>query len=387
LFTPFWMFLVATLIQSGYWLLVQATTGPAYVLLFLPAIPAMLIYTIIIQVLLSATHIGSARLLGYRVETAALGPVEVVRGGKFKPHLVQRLNDVGGCRIVAPESPIQQLLGHAFFGIDVAVLLILGLLSVVIREVMLALGIHPLIVDLTPNAFGHSIISVFGVFFVAFTIETIFDIVPGKKRRGFWASSLIYATSQRISDLGNSALRPRDWPSDLVSRQVRTSPFRSMKETTEGFMGAYYHWLDVGDVPKAGHFLDQAAAYLGPFRRFAHPSFYPELAYYLARHKSNPRAARVRLEQASKPDSRPQVVLRAEAALHLAEGRHQDALDAANRALLLTNEHSPAGIRELERDLLRDLMDEARRSLDGRPTIDTEAAADATHAQEKPGGD
>ena len=127
---------------------------------------------------------------------------------------------------------------------------------------------------------------------------------------------------------------------------------------------AFYHYLDLGDVRRAGTYIDQAAAALGPFQRFGHPRVYPELAYYLARYKQNPSAARIRLNQTRKNDALPHVVLRAEAAIALAEDRFEDAQTKARQALLLVDEHSPPGIAQAEREWLASISEDAAAAIE-----------------------
>ena len=146
---------------------------------------ALVAYSAAVYSGLTLVHILSARLLGFRVEIATLGPITIVQGDTFNPGQVVSWRTFSVCLAIAPDVRLRQLRGYAHFGIGLATLFILLSASYVLLEVAAAIDMPSAIVQLGPNAFGYGVLNVITVVILSYIVESMIHIWPGKKRQGF----------------------------------------------------------------------------------------------------------------------------------------------------------------------------------------------------------
>lgn len=150
-------------------------------------------------------------------------------------------------------------------------------------------------------------------------------------------------------------LRPRDLPADWIRLGVSMSD--DSKDHMSGCVRAYESFLDRGEIEAAGRWLDewlriQRAGPIGTSQDHG----LTEAAYFEACHRGNAATARELLNGA-----RRQLMverysnLRAWAAVMLAEGQYDAALDLIAQARADLDRRAVTGHRMFERDLLADL--------------------------------
>jgi hypothetical protein len=181
--------------------------------------------------------------------------------------------------------------------------------------------------------------------------------------------------TMQMAGLQVFAVRPRNWPAELVLRQVALAETRLNKHVA--FLFAYAWALDSGYARRAGEYLDQALATCPvPIHRM--PVLALESAYFAARHRRDAGAAREWLRQGMRAHSKREAILRprAQAALALLEGHYGEAHALASAALaamreaLLDDPTLPQTWMEDEEEQLRQMMEEASgtgQSADVRP--------------------
>ena len=162
-----------------------------------------------------------------------------------------------------------------------------------------------------------------------------------------------HAATMPLIGLLTSGVAPRDWPRDLVERAVRDPD--GTAEECQANLFAYSHYLDAGDVGRAGAHLDRGMALRETFPPLTQPSILIEAAYFEARFRGHRDPARELYAQI--PPSAVGVQqydrLRAEAAIALAEGNAAEARRLAEQALAATPERDAFSRGQLER-LVRD---------------------------------
>jgi hypothetical protein len=136
-----------------------------------------------------------------------------------------------------------------------------------------------------------------------------------------------------LGDLTVRGVRPRLWPAAQVTQAL--TPEDDTVFTGIAWINAYEWWHDRGEVTRAGEYLDRlrGSSPAAQRARVAAPLMPLEIAYFLARYRYEPAAARAWLDADVKGPSAAFMRLRAEAAIFLAEDLPTQALDAATRGL------------------------------------------------------
>jgi hypothetical protein len=154
-------------------------------------------------------------------------------------------------------------------------------------------------------------------------------------------------------------VRPRDLSEALLARALSaTEP----ADAVGAHYLAYWHDLDRGDVAGAAAHLDRLLAERAVATPAAQAAFAAEAAYLTARHDPAAGAAAraaAWLQLAKPPGSVDSNYRRAQAAVHLAQGRAAEALAAADDALRLLRHAFDLGGAEAEREWLLALREAA----------------------------
>jgi hypothetical protein len=154
-------------------------------------------------------------------------------------------------------------------------------------------------------------------------------------------------------------LRPRDLPDALFDRALTaTEP----EEAIGAHHLAYWRDLDRGDVAGAAAHLDVVLAQRVAVPPAAQATFAAEAAYLTARHDPTldaPATAEAWLKLATPRGPADSNYRRAQAAVHLVNGRPDDARTAADDALRLLERAMDVGAAEAEREWLLAMRDDA----------------------------
>ena len=129
----------------------------------------------------------------------------------------------------------------------------------------------------------------------------------------------------------NDRERPLEWDRETVVRLATTgrNPLRSAR----AFLDAYHHFLDSGEMSIAWRYINQAFAAAQPTIAAGHSRVFLEFAYMNAIYRRRPDLARIVVSRLRREPDLEHAWLRAEAAILLAEGRHEQAMDIALEAL------------------------------------------------------
>jgi hypothetical protein len=150
-----------------------------------------------------------------------------------------------------------------------------------------------------------------------------------------------------------NAPRYRDWPRAVVERLAATDDWYNIYL-------AYLHTLDAGDLEAASGYMRRLIALLPEEKPSPHSAC--EAAYWLATYGGDTTAARKWLERAGE-QVEPEVRLRAEAAVALADGLPTRAISLANEALALMSTPPACGSEACEMDQLHQVLGNAAASI------------------------
>jgi hypothetical protein len=135
-----------------------------------------------------------------------------------------------------------------------------------------------------------------------------------------------------LAGMSVAGTRGRDLPAELV-KAATGLPDGSGRDAV-GAMLAYYWSLDREEIAGAGGYLDRALAAREKYPVVSRPALYREAAYFFARHRGDAPAARAFLKESTGGLMvRRHNVLRAEAAVLLAEGNYEASLQRASEGL------------------------------------------------------
>ena len=154
-----------------------------------------------------------------------------------------------------------------------------------------------------------------------------------------------------------TALRPRDWPRDLILRLAEAPAdgrVHHHKDRTphHNLYLAYVHFLDCGDVPRAKPYLERL---LAGWRSDDPPEYALEAAYFLGFHDGDPVGSRKWLNAEARSVD-PWVRGRAAAAVEQANGFSDKAQELVLQALAAVRSAQPCGAQQYEIDLLESLL-------------------------------
>ncbi len=149
--------------------------------------------------------------------------------------------------------------------------------------------------------------------------------------------------------------RPRALDDALIDRLISADPHASDTLQVVAHHYAYLRALDRNAADEAGAHLDAMLAMRDAYPTALQASLFTEAAYYRATHRHDAAAAREMFDRSAKGFTETHTRARAEAAVLLAEDRHAEALDAANRGLAALKSAMDPGCAAAERDWLQSL--------------------------------
>jgi hypothetical protein len=255
-----------------------------------------------------------------------------------------------------------------------------------LASLLLAVATWPIVVwylrvsadmDATIRATGLVLLATFGVMSL---IDGVGNAIPFK-RKGDTSDGrrILVALRQRqlvgralalqgLEHLRLCGVRPRRWPAVLVRRAL--TPEDVTSHTALAWIYAYAWTLDRDEVAAAGAYLDRVlgdAPAAVQLRKVA-PLVPLEAAYFLARFRHDPTAAREWQALAGESRYAPFMRPRAEAAILLAEGHPLQALAVAETGLaelarLMPELEKHGSDAETEGEDLRAMANEARRAV------------------------
>jgi hypothetical protein len=162
-----------------------------------------------------------------------------------------------------------------------------------------------------------------------------------------------------LSYASQTGARPGKLDHEMID-YLLSLPDDSGNELSGLFFGFYY-FLDRGQTDQAGDLIDLLAANRDMLDLRCQSYAGLEAAFFEARHRRNPVAARRWLDQAPKDGVEPQTYLRAEAAVLLAEGQCQAAAAIAKAALVVLPKSADLGGAIAEKEWLESILSESKR--------------------------
>jgi hypothetical protein len=275
-------------------------------------------------------HLVGCRLVGFRISGVTIGPLKITReGGKIRLGFLNVRSLPLGLVAARPTDSrdLRRRIAIVIAGGPVASLLF----ALVSLEGNLV-WVHTWLGVTSLAAAAYSVL-----FFLS-------SIVPYRSRgmasdgaqllllaRG-GATAERYCAIAALSGMSAAGRRGRDLPSELVKAATALSD--GSAQDAAGAMLAYYWSLDRGDVAGAGGYLDRALAAREKYPVVSRPGLYREAAYFIARHRGDAQAARAFLKESTGGlVVRRYNVLRAEAAVLLAEGNYKASLQRASEGL------------------------------------------------------
>jgi hypothetical protein len=151
-----------------------------------------------------------------------------------------------------------------------------------------------------------------------------------------------------------NGIRPREWDGERLRRATLVEGRNRDDYAAVSF--AFYHALDGGDVERAGEYLEKLLALRHLVPRTMQHACLLEAAYFEARCRDDPAAARERLAGVPEEPANACLRLRAEAAILLAEGEKDLAREKAEQALATKVANPSVGTAAAEKEWLGELI-------------------------------
>ncbi len=178
-------------------------------------------------------------------------------------------------------------------------------------------------------------------------------------RKGRDATAIKYL--YLLNGAARSGVRPRDWPDEYLD--YLADPSEPPSRRMHGLYLKYLSEMDKGMFFQAGRRLDQALL-LSRGEQLSGASLYWESAYYTARYRNQPGLARQWMDKAREGFiDEEQTRARAEAAILLAEGHYDRALQWIEKGLEQINWSMEPGTAQAEKDWLEEIRVEAEQFL------------------------
>jgi hypothetical protein len=295
-------------------------------------------------------HFIFGDIVGFRLIGFGIGPLSwAYAGGRWRGHL--RYDKLfGGHTAMVPTSPLNIRAR--------AMILTLGgpLASAALGLIgVLCLMIVP--APAWPAALGRTVALATG-----FAIgDFIFNLMPlaseaqysdGARlwqmwRRGPWCD--FHCANHYMGLSRTTALRPRDWPTDMVERAAEFAA--QLPEPAGSFAMAYVHFQDCGDWKRALPWLEKAHLTARPGSKLAH-ALSVDRAYFEAFFRRDGREAQRWFDQAPQRDDSPDY-WRAAATVRAAQGDLAGASKAWDKAWSIARDLPEAGLYDMDREQLQ----------------------------------
>jgi hypothetical protein len=357
------------LLQQDYatfWRGTQASGRPTFVAhsLGLSAVLVITLYTPLDTLIHESAHALGGRLAGFWLESVQVGFVKLTRTNTgLKLGLAGRKWWVGGSTRSYPVVESNLRLRYALF-------IALGPLADLLAGFLGAVLAHAALSANPPNVTAAAILDIIAVLGLSgFVLNAVPIKVWRAQNDGWFLLQLLIGSRSVERAMVFTALRGytmRQIPADgrsptLISRAQALAASRAERHLAAVY--AYSLALSFGEIEAAGRQLDQAAATAappGPAGALAH-----EAAYFEARHRGRPDAARAWLQRGHDHQFASFMRPRALAAILLAERHYAEARAHAAEGLVAREAYahiSGRQYREEERQL-RAMLDEAERAL------------------------
>jgi hypothetical protein len=348
---------------AGHWLGGEArTTAPGLAWTDLLAmLPALLLALWVTLALHELGHVLAGLAVGFEFRLFVVGPLMLEReAGQFRFKWNRNLNTAGGLALCLPQGQHRLAQRFRWFaaGGPLASLVWTGLAVGLFLMARPALAGHGLGLAVTTFLVTSALCSplIFLVTIIPMHMGG-FD-TDGARILNLWRRSpkatLDLALLQGSVQL-MTGTRPRDLdPSPLLAAVglPTNSPFK-------GYLHSFlhYHYLDRGELGPAAEQLAKYADFLPGIPRGYQAAVWLDRAYFGARHEGDAVAARQYWAQAEiGAVITPSRVLRAEAALALAEGNHDLAIQKAQHALVELPKSMERGTALAEREWLEGII-------------------------------
>jgi hypothetical protein len=320
-----------------------------------PSIPwRWLVWVPVMWLLVVAVHEGGhllgARLAGFRFLFMTIGPLRIaLEGGRLRWSFYTGLNNTGGLTCCVPT-------GEEGFRRRMILMVACGPLASLAGGLLVYAWAPPfrawqVFAVLSLSAFAVSALPVHrDVFYFDGALISLF-LRNGEEAEQLSALLLLYGAA--------CVQRPREWSAALLKKAAQGKG-RSAAAYSAALLG-YGHALDAGDLEQAGKYLEEAQAHGQDLPPQMRSLGLVEAAYFAASHRGDAAGARALLEQAGPGFmEEDHERLRAEAAILLAEGRFDGALEKAEAGLQAARRSRFPGAARADLDWLEDLARRAR---------------------------
>jgi hypothetical protein len=340
----------------------------------LAMLPALLLALWVTLALHELGHVLAGLAVGFEFRLFVVGPLMLEReAGRFRFKWNRNLNTAGGLALCLPQGQHRLAQRFSWFaaGGPLASLVWAGLAA------GLFLAARPVLAE---HGLGLAVATFLVTSALCSPLIFLVTIIPmhvggfdtdGARILNLWRRSpkatldlVLLQSSVHLM----TGTRPRDLdPAPLVAALdlPTAGPFK-------GYLHSFlhYHYLDRGVLGPAAEQLARFADYLPGIPRGYQAAVWLDRAYFAARHEGDAAAARQHLAQAEIGAAiTPSKVLRAEAALALAEGDHDLAIDKAQQALAQLPKSMEKGTALAEREWLEGIVQAAERARQA-PVVD-----------------
>jgi hypothetical protein len=307
-------------------------------------------------------------LVGFRFTLLMIGPLLLHRqGDRLLLNLVRGRPMASGLTSAMPSDDrnLRSRFAVMIAGGPLANLLALIFSILIVRgagDVLLQAGFRGL-----QGWFLLNLFALINIIFVLLTIfpyrsqgldsdgRQFFDLLRGKERSERKCLQVAMVAHSR------SGRRPREYDPTLLQRLLTLGDNRvGAAEDAVSYLLAYYYHLDRDEIELAGGYVDQLLTGLEGYNPALRSGVLVEAAYFIAMHRKDAAAASQLLAQANKRTFVEQhTLLRAEAAIALAEGRTDVARRMAEQALIESQHTNDPGGSLAERDWLQVILTDA----------------------------
>ncbi len=366
-----WLKIVNTLVVIGVFFLLYflfswavQSFGLVYYLIFAASI--LLLYYFVIAVH-EIGHVVAGKLVGFRFRYLTIGPLKIERrNNRLALGRVSTRSMPGGLAAATPVDDhdlrrrmITMISGGPLANLLSAFLAALVYLSLpggqqtVIAVVFLSIYILSLVV------FGLNLLATLAPLLPS-GIPSDGRFILELLRKSPYADRM--CASIAIVNASRSGVRPRDWNDGLVKQT--TQPSDNTLAHLAGLLLAYYHALDRNEVDEAGRWIEQVIGGLPCVPPAFHANFLLDAVYFEALYRGDAVSARLHLSETKEGFQIERATrARVEAAVLLAEGQLEAARVTALQGLTHLDQMTDLGSRQLEKDWLQAIADQAQHAL------------------------
>jgi hypothetical protein len=311
-------------------------------------------------------HVIGGKLAGYSFVMLTAGPFKWVREqGRVRWRWNTSLNTFGGLALMIPpvaESESRRMarfiLGGPIASFCLGIFCILGIALIQTTQSHAA--------HVNQGAFFLVIVAVIALLTGASTLipyntsgfasdgGQYLDLMRGGHRA---ERRLLMLTLSAYSFNGR---RPREWDAASVARLLELAEQRLDPIAAAAHHFAFYYYLDLGQIDRAGAELDRALELKEAYPAELQPGLWLELAYFQARYRRDSEGAAASLKKGAGGFVEAHTRARAEAAVALSQGDPQRALTALELALSQIDRSIDRGGAIAEKEWLLELHTQAR---------------------------